>query len=610
MKLRSQTLVPRQRSRANTRRPPSLRRWMAATVLAGLHVCCWAQSTAAEPPKAAEPPEAPSILDAPLFYQLLVGELEAQAGHTANAFEVMLDAARRTKDDTLFRRSVELAIQGRSADRALSTAQAWRQAKPDSLEATRTQVQLLVVTNQLDKLGPALQSLIQQAPVKERPGLIASLPHYLRDVQDKRQALAAVEQALSPFVNAQDTRTAARVALGRMNLAAGQTTEALALARRAHADDRTAPGPALLALELMDSQADAETLVQAFLRPNTAPVAVRMAYARQLEQQQRIVEAVAQLRLALAAEPDNASGWLALAGHLVELRQSKEAIHALERFMALPTAQEDHGETEDDESAQRAQRAQDLARLWMSQAHLQLGDLKAAQQWADQIPNERSDLSTQLHRAGILARQGQLEQGRTLLRAGPASDQPTARSRLLAEAQLLRENKQWQAAYDMLLAAMRETPDDSTLIYELAMVAERLQRYDDMEALLRRVISLKPDDAAAFNALGYTLAERGIRLDEAELLLQRAAKLSPQDPFIVDSLGWIAFRLGRMDEAQRLLEQAHSRRPHVEVAAHLGEVMWSKGQREAALRLWREAQSLDADNEVLTETLTRLKVKL
>jgi Flp pilus assembly protein TadD len=132
----------------------------------------------------------------------------------------------------------------------------------------------------------------------------------------------------------------------------------------------------------------------------------------------------------------------------------------------------------------------------------------------------------------------------------------------------------------------------------------------EMETLLRRVIALKPDDAHAHNALGYSLADRGQRLPEARQLIERALQLAPGDPFITDSLGWVEFRLGNKDAALRLLRQAYASRPDTEIGAHLGEVLWALGQRDEARRIWLESKGRDAANEVLRETLARLRVDL
>jgi tetratricopeptide (TPR) repeat protein len=158
--------------------------------------------------------------------------------------------------------------------------------------------------------------------------------------------------------------------------------------------------------------------------------------------------------------------------------------------------------------------------------------------------------------------------------------------------------------------AMTHSPEDLDLIYEHAMTAEKLGRLDEMEQLLRRVIRLKPDFHAAYNALGYSLADRNLRLPEAKALIQKAVAFAPTDPFIRDSLGWVEFRLGNQAEALRLLESAFKARPDAEIAAHLGEVMWRMGQRERAQAIWEEGKQLNPDNETLLETIKRLRDKL
>jgi tetratricopeptide (TPR) repeat protein len=573
-----------------------------------------APAAASAPAPAASSPALNSALDAPLFYQLLIGEIEAQAGNAGNAFELMLDAARRTQNEDLFRRAIELAVQARSGDNALKAVRAWRGAFPESGEAARTQVQLLIALNQVEGLSSAVPTLLKLLPEGERSGVIASLPRHLANMTEKAKVLSTLEQALAPFINAAATRTASRVCLGELALAADKPAQALSLMQRAHADDPRSPAPILLALELSPNQAPAEALVQEYLQAPDAAAAVRLAYARQLEQAQRIAEATEQLQLALKKQPELTSGWLSLGMHWVDLRQPGEAIGALENFINRQTSRPSTESTEateaDEEGGERNLRLLDLAHTLLAQAHMQRGDWAAAAQNLNQIPPERTDLAVLTQRALLLVAQKQLKPALTLIREAPVVGDAEPRARLMAEAQVLREAKEWQAAYDLLLEGMRQAPEDTGLIYELAMVAERLANYEDMELLLRQVIRLKPNDAHAYNALGYTLAERNVRLDEARTLVQRAVDLQPNDPFILDSLGWVAYRQGKLEEALALLQRSYRGRPHAEVATHLGEVLWVSGQRDEALRVWRDGKAREADNEVLLGTLARLKVKL
>jgi len=144
---------------------------------------------------------------------------------------------------------------------------------------------------------------------------------------------------------------------------------------------------------------------------------------------------------------------------------------------------------------------------------------------------------------------------------------------------------------------------------ELAMVCEKLKRFDEMESLLRELMKRKPDDPHAFNALGYSLADRNIRLTEARQLILQALQLAPQDAYIQDSLGWVAYRQGQFAEALQILQTAFKAKPDAEIAAHLGEVLWVMGRRDEAATVWREGLLLKSDNDTLTETLKRFPFK-
>jgi len=549
-------------------------------------------------------------MDKNLFLLLLVGELEAQEGRLGSAHSLILDAANRSRDEGLFERAVELAIQARDGDKALAAAKTWRTAMPDSPLALRTQVQLLVALDKPAELSEPLRALIQRQTPSERAATIASVPRFLASMADKARALAVAEQALAPFATGDATRTAVRTALGRLALAADQPEVALSQARKAMADEPAAPGPALLALDLMPKLEGAEALVQRYLAGKDALPPVRLAYARALDQLQRIGEAASQIRLALKNEPEQAGAWLSLGAYLVDLRENDEAVTSLERFLRLDAAASNKTDTDPAEGKTNERGMTELAYLLLAQAQEQRGDLAAAASWLDRIEPSRLDMSALARRASLLVQAGRVEQARALVRDTPLREEPEARTRLLAEAQVLRDARQWQAAYDLLLSALRLAPDDTVLMYEMAMVADRLSRFDDMEALLRRVIALKPDDHQAHNALGYSLADRNLRLEEARSLVRRAAELAPHDPFIIDSQGWLAYRLGQREEALKLLRRAHLARPHVEVAAHLGEVLWALGQQDEARRIWRDGRTREARNDVLTETLARLQVTL
>ena len=568
-------------------------------------------AAAAAPGDAAEP--ARSALDAPLFYQLLIGEIELSSGEAGNAYAVLLDAARRTREESLFKRTVDVALQARAGDQALAAARAWRQTLPQSLEALRYELQLLAALNRGSETVEPLKQLFARTPEAERAALIATLPRLFQRAGDKRQAAGQIDELLVPYVQAGTTRVAAHVASGRAWLAAGDTARALQQAERGSAEDPAATGPVLLAIELLP-HVGAEPLITAYLQRPGADVGVQLAYVRALGAAQRYVDAIAQLKLVTRNKPELSAPWLTLGALQLELRQPRDAEASLQRFLALRAA--DGAEPtaapaeEDDDDTSRGDAGRTQAWLMLSQAADQRGDSKAANAWLDKIDNPQRALEVQTRRAMLLARQGKLREARSLVQQVPERSPEDARAKLLAESQVLREVKRWSDAHAVLVAASERFPGDADLLYEQAMMAEKLQHIDEMEQVLRRVIELKPDHQHAYNALGYSLADRGLRLTEAQSLIKKALDLSPGDPFITDSLGWVEFRLGHHDESLRLLRQAYAARPDAEIAAHLGEVLWASGKRDDARRVWREGRERDVANEVLRETLARLQVKL
>lgn len=607
------------------------RRWrppfgaLKAALLAA-PIWCFAQAPA---PAAPEPPPPPvnSVLDDRLFYQLLLGELALTQGDAGTAYDWLLDAARRTKDEGLFRRAVDIALQSRAGDQALAASRAWRLARPESLDALRLQMQILLVLGRATEVTEPLRSLIEQTPPAERGGLVAALPRFLQRANDPKMVAGLMEDVLKPYRDAPATRIQSRVALGRAWLEAKEPERAFGLAQEAFALEPGAIGPPLLALELMRERPKAEALVQQYLAQPQHELALRMAYVRVLTASQRYADAITQLEAATRAAPDVAPPYLSLGALHLELKHPKEGEAALLRYVELAqkpaaaapltppnaaaaAAATDSDTDTDDEDIPRPDQGLVQAWLMLAQSAEQRGDYKAAEGWLTKIDDPQRALEVQSRRASILARQGRVTQARELIRSLPERRPDDARAKLMAEVTVLREAKRWKDAFEVLGTGAQRYADDADLLYEQAMMAEKLDRLDEMERLLRRVIEIKPDNAHAHNALGYSLADRKLRLPEARQLVQRALELSPGDPFITDSLGWIEYRMGNREEALRLLRQAYAARPDTEIGAHLGEVLWSLGQRDEARRIWRESRNRDAGNDVLRETLARLRVDL
>lgn len=564
-----------------------------------------ASAPAAQEAQAALDSATPSPLTGELFYQLVVGEITTQDGQPAAGYALILDAARKSNDAQLYQRATDIALQSRSGDAALQAARAWKDAQPQSREANRYVLQILIALNRISDTVEPIKTDLELATAAERPLAVAAIPRAFARVADKKLATASVEQAVARYLNDNKTAVAssAWATVGRMRLAAGNAAGALEAAQKSQAADPRSEGAILVALELMDAKLPAaEALVKAHLEGNRQVLPeIRMAYARALLDAQRYAEAATQLQTTIREKPDFAPARLILGSLQLQDNQLPQAQTSLEEYIALVQKQPGEDET-----------TRGLAQAYLSLAQIaeKRKDFAGAEAWIARIDNPEQMIQAQTRRASILASQGKLAQGRQLIRDLPQRNAGDARQKILAEVGLLRELKQYQMAYDLLAQTVVKFPEEVDLVYDQAMMAEKLGKLSEMEALLRRVIKTKPEYHSAYNALGYSFADRNMRLPEARELIRKALQFAPSDPFIRDSLGWVEFRMGNKAEAVKIFEEAFKARPDAEIAAHFGEVLWSMGQRERAVAIWREGQLLGPDNQTLVDTLKRLQVKL
>lgn len=569
--------------------------WCRLAVLTTCALGCWAQ--AAEPE--ASPPPSNSGLSGPLFYQLLLGELNVRQGAPGAGFSLLLDAARKTRDPALFQRAVDVALQARSGDAALQAAQTWKRELPQAQEPNRYILQIQLALNRVEEAGEALAVSLKDLPEDEKLGAIVSIPRVFARVNDKALAAQVVEKALAASLSQTALQAAAWTTIGRMRRDAELWPQAVDAALQAHAADPKAQGPLILALSLLPKGgASLKAMLDNAMRGDVSPE-LRLGYARSLIALQSPEDALQQLEQLTRRHPEDPQAWLLQGLLQQETGRLAPAQASLSRHVELvknnPEPEQQAGLTE--------------ALMVLSQLAQQQGQLEQASRWLAQIPASADPVRVAIRRAELLDQQGRSEEARVVLTQVQAANPEQARRKTLALSRWLREHRQAQRAHEVLKAALAESPQDHELLGEYALVLEKLQRHEDMERVLRELMRTRPQDPHAFNALGYSLADRGLRLQEARQLIERALELAPQDPYIQDSLGWVEFRLGRKEEALRILQTAYKSRPDAEIAAHIGEVLWTLQRKDEALAIWREGLLLKSDNETLAETLRRLGVK-
>lgn len=535
-------------------------------------------------------------LTSDLFYKLTKAELDFKRGQWQSAYVSMMVLAQQTRDPRLARRSAEMALAAKQGNEALAAIRLWRELAPDSDEAVQYFLGFSVLSDDLSESEQVFAQRLGAAPAEARGLVMFQMQQYLLRAKDKAAAFALMERVLAPYGATMESH----LVLAQAAYAAENRDRAMAEAKRAL---ELKPDSELSALTLAQVMGDADAagqLFAGFLKKNPNAREVRSAYARLLVEQKRYDAARAQFERMLKDEPDNPGTLYALGIMSIQASDQKGAEDYLRRFVTVL------GDSDDPE------RDPSKGLMLLAQIAEERGDFDGALGWLDKVSSDdpRLYMTSRLKRAHLTAKKGELERARTMLHEIAAVDPAEQAEVLQTEGQLLRDAGRNGEAYMLLADAVQRFPDSPDLLYDFALAAEKQDKPEEMEAALRKVMAAVPDNHHAYNALGYSLAERGVRLDEAHALIDKALKMAPNDPYIMDSMGWVQFRQGRLDEAEATLRRAYALRSDAEIAVHLGEVLWQRGKRDEAQKLWREARAKDPGSDALRDTLARLNTSL
>ena len=559
-------------------------------------------------------------LTAATLFKLMMSEIASQRGAPDASYATELKLARETRDPRIARRATEFAVQARQPGSAVEAARLWTELSPESHVAADTYLTLLVLSGRLEEAEPLLAAKIQGAPSKSQA--LVQVYGLLSQGQNRPQSYATIRKLAGDYPSLPE----AHMVVAQAAQAAGDKPAAVEEARRAVSLQPDAESATIMLAQFQqfDAPKEADAVLSTFIARNPKSVPMRLSYARFLNGEKRYDEAAAQLARVRKDAPNDAETTYTLGLLAYQANKPKDSEAYFKHFVdlkapskkakaaAVPTETDgDDADVADDSGAAEGPgRGPDRAYLYLAQIAEDAKDLPRALDWLGKVGPGNDFATARIRRALILARQGKLDVARNELHALPAGTPAQATQLTLAEAQMLRDGDQNQAAFEFLTGAIEKSPNNPELLYDYGMTAEKLGRFEVLENAMRTVIRVRPDNAQAYNALGYTLADRNERLDEAKALIEKANALSPDDASILDSLGWVQYRLGNNADALQILERAYKLRGDAEIGVHLGEVLWVSGRPADAERTWREASVKEPRNEVLQQTLTRLNVKM
>ena len=531
------------------------------------------------------PPQLPAIdLSPELLYKIMLAEIAVQRGAPQAAVQSLLEVARETGDPRVAQRATEVAWNARLQKEALEAASLWLKADPQSLQARQVVAALLVSQERLaDARAPLEQWL---AADKANAGQnFMQLGQRLAQHKEKKAVYDLMRALSRPY----DGIAEVRLAVAQAAWNAENTDAALSESRAAL---RIKPDYELAALfhaQVLQrrSTADAMRFLEGYVTQFPQARDARLNYARLLAGEKRQSDARTQFDILLQQSPNNPE--VAMAVGLMALQGGD--YDAAEKYLKSALA--------------AGHKEPDAIWLFLGQINEERKNFDEALKWYAGVGNGERFMSAQQRYAGVLFKQGKLDAARTHLQSIKPRDNAQRIQLVQAEANLLREARAYGDAYDLLGKSLEGVPDSVDLLYDQAMIAEKLDRIEVLERNLRKVIEIDPKHAHAYNALGYTLADRNQRLPEARKLIEKALELSPQDGYIIDSLGWVLYRMGDLRGAIAHLRRAYELRPEGEVGAHLGEVLWADGQRDEAQKIWSNLLKETPVSDTLRSTVKR-----
>lgn len=527
-------------------------------------------------------------LTAPILFDFLIGETALQRGNLDVAVNRYVKLAKTTRDPRIAKRATEISLHAGNTFAAEQAATMWIQLEPDSVDARQTIAALLVNLGKLDTAQPHLEKLL----ATEKEGLgnaFMQLNQLLSRNPDKAATLQLIQQLSEPYKELPEVHFAISQAAWFANqhqLASDEMQRALAL--RPDWEIAAIHNGRILQRISID---DASEFYRDYLKKYPESNEVRIAYTRVLISGNEADLAREQLQWLMDKNSDDAEIMLA-AG-----------------LLATEMGDFDVTETSFKKALSLGYKDTNAVHFHLGQIYEETNRPEMAMEAYQMVKSGGRYLPAQIRYADLLATKGYLKEAREHLQKLPAANDQQAAHLILAEAQILRKSKAYQEVFDLLDEGLKKLPDYPELLYDRALAADKLGKFKILEQDLRKLIQLKPDNAHAYNALGYSLAERGTQLPEALKLIRKAVELAPEDPYIMDSLGWVYYRMGNLTEGLNYLNLAFSVRPDAEIAAHLGEVLWMQGAKNDALNIWRSALEKEPGNEVLLETLQRLTKK-
>jgi tetratricopeptide (TPR) repeat protein len=547
------------------------------------------QPDSSEPHATVQPSEADlpkQELTGALLYEYLVSEIASQRGYKTLAANGSEDLAIKTRDPRLAKRAAQLAFESGDMEKSIAAFKFWQEVEPSAEVPSRMLASIWL------RGGDLVQSKVEFAKVLKGDAANANdtflqIEQILEAYPDKLAALAMMRELAVPYPRMAE----AHWSVARLARAAGDAPLALSEVRQARSLRPDWDMAVALEAELLQKSAPQQSLqvLRDYLAKHPNAYEMRLQYARVLVEQQQYPVARDEFQRVADHNPDNPDLVFAIALLSLQMNDLQGA------------------ETELKQALGKGKKDQDTVQYYLGQlSEAKKQDDEAIAHYREVQEGEHA-FPSKMRVAYLLSKQGKLDEARQFLHQLKPADNLQRSQMVLVEAQLLRDAGQYDQAYQVLQQGLEQLPNHPVLLYEAAMMADKIGKYDVTEQYLRKLIQMNPQDANAYNALGYSLLERNVRIQEAVALVEQALQLAPDDASIIDSVGWGYYRSGKLDDSVKMLRRAFAANPDPEIASHLGEVLWARGDKAEAKQILQTSLKAHPDNEPLQAVIKKLK---
>ncbi|WP_444946246.1 tetratricopeptide repeat protein [Microbulbifer sp. VTAC004] len=533
----------------------------------------------------ASPESEPRAFPIDTFYTLLVAEVAGIREQYDVALANYYHQAEVTKDAGVAERATRIARFLNARQAALRSAQLWVELEPDNADAQ------LALTAELTLAGELSEAMVHAEQALKLGGK-APLQSLAATAIGREKLDDRIRAEFARLARAYPNNDEVALAHAMVLRATEQYNQALVVVRRiqeSHPDQLDAPLLQSHLLVDLGKRREAIELLEKLVSVHPNETRLRLQYARLLIRED-LALARQQFAELVKQRPEDGNLILSLALIQYETNQLDLAKPLLDKLLEL----------EQHESA---------AHFYLGGLAEKRGEIATAVKHFRQVEPGNDYVEAITKGTKLLATSGKHDENEKWFTKLRQQHPRQEEHFFLMEVELLRKNDEPLKALERVEQGLKVMSGSGRLMYTRALLNDQLGNATAFEHDLRNLLERDPENATVLNALGYKLIDDDARLQEAFELISKALKLEPEDPAIIDSMGWVQYRLGNFSAAEKYLRQAMDKLPDHEIAAHLGEVLWVQGDREGALKIWRDGMKLNPQSKIIPAAMKRLQIK-